>query len=361
MKRSIIQVIPNIGLVGGTAAKVKILAEYSNFQHIVCYTYSPNNKMYAAEWLKIRNCILAEVLTVRNPFINAYRLYQVVRKYKAQIIHVYFPIGSVSAGLLKLFCPSLKIMRSFEGILPQKKGKNEIQNFFLKKHNLFIAISEYVKQYYEKCFPDIRNKIQVVYNCPAFFQQPANPIFHDVNKKILVSIGGLNPTKNTETLVEAVKLLKDRNVDVKAYVLGDGPLREQTEEKIKSYGLQDYVFLCGYCNNVIPYLDESSIYVHTANLEGFGMAVIEAMSRYCAVIVSDSCALPELVDDGVDGLIAATYDANGWANKIEYLLSSQALVNEFGEKAHHKVSTKFSINAYVSTLDSIYSKLYENN
>ena len=362
LRKSVIQVLPNLGLVGGTAAKVKLFAEHSHYQQIICYSANPKNKIYIGQWEKTPNCILEEIDSISNPFTHAYQLYKIAQKYKATIIHVYFPIASISASLVKVVFPTIKIVRSFEGAIQYSKYKSIAQKMAFKKHDVFIAISQYIKQYYENLFPELRNgRIQVVYNCSSFDIQIDKPIFHDINKKCLVSVGGLNPSKNTETLVETVRLLKQKNIFVRAFILGDGPLRDKIETMIGQYELQDRIKLCGFCKDVIPYLDECSIYVHTANNEGFGMAVVEAMSRYCAVIVSDACALPELIKDGEDGLIARTYDAKDWANKIEWLLSNQSKVNEFGIRAYKKATTIFSVQKYVTSIDNIYSNLYEDN
>lgn len=361
LRKSVIQVLPNLGLVGGTAAKVKLFAEHSHYRQIICYSTNPKNNIYIREWEKT-NCVLEEIDSISNPFSHAYQLHKIVKKYRATIIHVYFPIASISASLVKVVIPTIKIVRSFEGAIQVNKYKILAQKFAFKNHGAFIAISQYIKQYYESIFPKLRNeKFQVVYNCSSFNKLQDSPIFHDVNKKCLVSVGGLNPSKNTETLVETVRRLKQKGIFVKAIILGDGPLRSKIESMINQYGIQDRIKLCGFCNNVIPYIDECSIYVHTANNEGFGMAVVEAMSRYCAVIVSDAGALPELVKDGEDGLIAKTYDAEDWANKIEWLLSNQSKVNEFGMKAYKKATTFFSVQKYVTSIDKIYSNLYADN
>ena len=362
IENNIIQVLPNLGLVGGTAAKVKLLVEHSRYRQVVCYSSNPKNKIYIKQWKKTPNCILEEISSISNPLTYTYQLYKIAKKYNATIIHVYFPIGSISASLIKIVRPTTKIIRSFEGPVQYSKWKRFAQRLAFQNHNVFIAISKYVKQYYESFCPVLKEKkIQVVYNCSGFNILPNKPIIHDICKRYLVSVGGFNPIKNTETLVETVRLLKQKGTKVTAFILGDGPLRSKIESMINQYDIQDSIKICGFCNNVIPYLDECSIYIHTANNEGFGMAVIEAMSRYCAVIVSDSCALPELINDGEDGLIASTYDAEDWANKIEWLLSNQSKVNEFGEKAYQKASTIFSVQNYVSSIDNIYSNLYEDN
>lgn len=360
MKQSVIQILPTLKLTGGTAAKVKLLAQYSCYRQIICVVDHKDNKNYIGQWNQIENCQIEPIYTFRNPLLNAIRLHRLMKKYDAKIIHAYFPIDSVSASLLKLFNPTIKIVRSFEGALTYSNWKRKIQAVAFKNHDTYIAISKYVRNFYQNMFPIIAKRgIEIVYNCPAFLDEIKSPVIHDVNDKRIVNVGCCNPTKNTAILVKAARILKDRGIHVEFDIIGDGCLRPQIEELIKELQVEDRVFLRGYQDNVKPYLDASSIYVHPANLEGFGMAVVEAMSRYCAVIVSDSCALPELVKDGVDGLIAKTYDEEDWANKIEWLLSNQAVVNDFGLKAYQKTQTVFSIGAYVKNLDDIYTSLYE--
>jgi len=105
------------------------------------------------------------------------------------------------------------------------------------------------------------------------------------------------------------------------------------------------------------FLSQCSVYVHPANLEGFGMAVVEAMSYKCPIIVSNSCALPELIVNGESGFVVSTYDAQAWCNKIEELLSNQNKMDYLGDNAHERFCSYFSTEIYVKTLDTIYSKL----
>lgn len=360
--KGIIQILPTLKLTGGTAAKVKLLAQHSRYKQIICVVDHKDNINYMEQWNQIGNCQIEPVYTFRNPLLNAIRLYNLVKRHNAYIIHAYFPIDSVSASILKVFCPSVKIIRSFEGVLAYSKWRRRFQSLVFKNHDVFIGISKYVGGFYGKIFPSIAKRgIEVIYNSPAFFEDLKSAIIHNVTAKRIVNVGCCNPSKNSATLVKAAKILRDRGIDAKFELIGDGCLRSQIEELIQNLGVEDNVFLCGFSNNVKPYLDASSIYVHPSNLEGFGMAVIEAMGRCCACIVSDSCALPELVHDGVDGFIAKTYDAEDWANKIEMLLSNQTLVNDFGEKAYQKAKNVFSIDAYVNNLDNLYTRLYEDN
>lgn len=356
MKRTVIQLLPNIGLVGGTAAKVRILAQQSQFRQIICYGYNPKNGIYLPQWEHIENAVLIERYSLSNPLKNALLLVRLCKKYNARVIHAYFPIDSVSAALAKILYPKIRIVRSFEGAIHYSKWKKLLQEYSFLLHNRHIAISDYIGNFYSGIFGKYLRNILTVYNCPSFESQN-NSCSHTSEHQYLLSIGGLNPTKNTETMIEAVKLLKGKGINVQYHILGDGPLRQKIESMISEYHLENNVFLHGFRNDVQDFLSRCSIYVHPANLEGFGMAVVEAMSYKCPIIVSDSCALPELIVNGESGFVVSTYDTQAWCNKIEELLSDQRKMDYMGENAYERFCSCFSIDIYVKTLDSIYSQL----
>lgn len=356
MKGTIIQLLPNIGLVGGTAAKVRILAQQSDFRQVICYAYNPKNRIYLPKWECIDNAILVEKYSLSNPLKNAFLLVRLCNEYDATVIHAYFPIDSFSSALAKILYPKIRIVRSFEGALHYSKWKRILQKCSFLFHNHHIAISNYIKNFYRGIFGKYLKNIQTVYNCPAF-ESHDNVCKHSSEHQYLLSIGGMNPTKNTETMIEAVKLLKDKGVNVQYHILGDGPLRQKIESMISEYHLENNVFLHGFRNDVKDFLSQCSVYVHPANLEGFGMAVVEAMSYKCPIIVSNSCALPELIVNGESGFVVSTYDAQAWCNKIEELLSNQNKMDYLGDNAHERFCSYFSTEIYVKTLDTIYSKL----
>lgn len=355
MNRQVIQILPTLELNGGTACKVKILTEQSIFNHIVLHPTSADNENLIKEWGYHEGRVFIEGYSLQNPISNALKIVSVCRKYKCRVVHAYFPIDSVSCLIAKILYPKIKIVRSFEGVLPYTISKKYLQTVAFKAHDHFVAISDYVLNFYSRFFSGRLKNISRVYNSPSFELGDIGTRTFDGTIELL-SIGGLNPTKNTETMIEAVRVLKARGVEVVYHVLGDGPHRTKVERMIKDYGLENNVVLHGYNRNVKAFLSRDVIYVHPANCEGFGMAVVEAMNYKLPIIVSDSCALPELIEDGVSGYVVETYNVVMWADTIIGLLNDKVRMKAMGCAAYERFKAKFSIAEYVKLHDEIYNK-----
>ena len=141
------------------------------------------------------------------------------------------------------------------------------------------------------------------------------------------------------------------------YVIGDGPERKKLEEKIEKYNLKEFVFLEGYKKNVGDYLESADIFVHPSYAEGFGIAVAEAMFAKKPIIVSNTGALPELIQNGVTGLIADPFSAKDWIDKIEYLLNNKDKAKKFAETAYIYAKDNFNINKYVNEYLNFYKEV----
>lgn len=357
-KPVILHLITSLSLTGGTAAKVRTLAQYSQYKHIIFYSDVKVNASYIKEWEKISNCVLIKGLTRKNYIKDAINVCDIIKQYHPNIIHVYFPPDTITASIIKKLYPNVKLVRSFEGNVQQGLLKKFIIKQALRNFDQLIYISNYVKEFYQNKIPaSMLDKGCIIFNAAARQSNTQLPLQHHAESQRLVSVSGLNPSKNLFVLIDAINLLIKRGMTAHLDILGDGPLKDKLQAKINQYRINKYVTLLGFCDKVIEYLDASSIYVHPANNEGFGIAVVEAMQRRCAIIVSDAGALPEIITDSVNGIIAQPYDSNDWANKIEILLNNQKLIDRLGENAYQTVNEKFSIKRYVDEHEKMYERL----
>lgn len=354
----ILHLIPCLSLTGGTVAKVYTLVSNSRYKHIIYYNRGITNKNYIEQWRQNKNSLLIEGYNKKNYIKNIYKIHKIISQHNVNIVHVYFPPETMIASILKMIIPNIKVIRSFEGNVKQGLIKKNIIFHSLQNFDYAIFISKYVKNYYCDKIPEkLLEKSIIIYNSASKIKTINKTIQHFAKNKKLVSVSGLNPSKNLFVIIEALYILKKKGYDLQLDILGDGSLREALQNKINSYDLQSNIHLRGFSNDVIQYLDNSSVFLHPADNEGFGIAVIEAMQRYCAVIVSNKGGLPEIITDNVDGLIADAYNAKEWACCIIRLLNNQDLIDKLGKAAYVTASNKFSINKYVTSHDNLYQKL----
>lgn len=137
-----------------------------------------------------------------------------------------------------------------------------------------------------------RSSIEVIYNpvgCPA--GRPATDpmiekLWGTADGRIL-TVGKLKPEKNHALLIQSfARLLQSR--PARLMILGDGPLRRETEQLVTSLGLADHVVLPGFANDPWPFYASADLFALTSDYEGFGNVLIEAM--HCGVTaVSTDC------------------------------------------------------------------------
>ena len=151
----------------------------------------------------------------------------------------------------------------------------------------------------------------------------------------LLTVGRLTTQKAYEISIEAMKLLKDKGVKAKWYVLGEGDQRVMLTTKIQQLGLAQDFILMGAVDNPYPYYTQADVYVHATRFEGKSIAIQEAQTLGCATLVSDCSGNREQVMHGVDGLLC---DLNPEAicDGILTLLENEEKRKSYGEAAAAK-------------------------
>lgn len=171
----------------------------------------------------------------------------------------------------KVFCVSDEVMKIFASVYPEV----ECDVF----HNLVS-----------------QDKIRELAKEPGGFED-------DFDGIRILTVGRLNAQKALEVSIGAMKLLKEQGVRARWYVLGEGNEREHLEAYIREQRLEEDFLLPGTVANPYPYFAQADIYVHATRYEGKSIAVQEAQTLGCAVLVSDCSGNREQVEDGVDGLL----------------------------------------------------------
>lgn len=196
------------------------------------------------------------------------------------------------------------------------------------KANHIITISEYSKYDIIDFYKIPENKITVAY--PGINREVYKVLNNkkENNGKYIVFIGTLQPRKNLENLLIALKNIKDLNL----VVIGKkGWMYEEIFEKVKNLGLEKRVTFTGFIDEekIAEILNNAQCFVLPSFYEGFGIPVVEAMACGCPVACSNTSSLPEIA-----GSAASLFDPQNpddIGEKISNIINnprySQKLIN----------------------------------
>ena len=174
---------------------------------------------------------------------------------------------------------------------------------------------------------------------------------------VIGTAGRLHWQKAYHYLLDAVKVLRDRNILVKCVVFGDGPLRKDLEAQRNELGLQDIVCFPGFRNDLVNLFDNVDIFVLTSVDEGLPMVLLEAMASRKAIISTPVGAINKVLTHGKDVLFYDTGDIDTLSNHIIYLKNNPARRKELGEAAYHTFTSGFSGKIMAEKYVSLYHSL----
>ena len=232
----------------------------------------------------------------------------------------------------------------------------------LRETRFVRSISAYNKRFLEELYPDeTRGKIMVVHvgiepekyedNARRFTATPSG-----VPKVLCVAAH--RPYKGLPVLIEACRILRDQGVSFRCDVLGTGPMTAELERMIQDRGAGDVIGLLGARPEhvVAEMMGESTLFVlpsiiaSDGQMEGIPVALMEAMASGRAVVSTSISGIPELVEDGVSGLLVPPGDPAALAAAMRTLLENRERAREMGLRGQTKVRAEFTLPDCVGQL-----------
>ncbi len=181
----------------------------------------------------------------------------------------------------------------------------------------------------------------------------------------LLSVARLVEKKGIRYGIEAISRVVEHYPRLEYLVAGDGPLRSELEALAKDLGLDEKVRFLGWMNQeeVKKWMMTSDILLAPSvtgadgDQEGIPVVLMEAMAMGLPVVSTFHSGIPELVIDGVTGLLAPERDSDGLAGKILELIRSEDLAAEMGNRGRDHVRENFDIEKLNLELEGIYQRL----
>ena len=174
----------------------------------------------------------------------------------------------------------------------------------------------------------------------------------------LLFLGKLGKAKGVDDLLQACTALAQRHPALRLAMGGDGD-RAAVQARAEMLGVAAHVDLLGWVQGAqkTRLLDTCRAYVLPSYFEGLPMSILEAMAAGVPVIATAIGGIPEAIDDGVEGYLLAPGDVEGLADRLDRLLSDDALAQRMGAAGRAKVERHFSTTAVMPRLEHIYAEL----
>ena len=215
------------------------------------------------------------------------------------------------------------------------------KNCYLDYDRIF-TVSDEVKISFLHAYPECKEKTVVFHNLIDQEEIKRKALlsggFEDYYEgKRILTVGRLTAQKAYEVSIDAMKLLKDQGVKARWYVLGEGELREKLQDRINRLGLEQDFILLGAKENPYPYYVQCDLYVHATRFEGKSIAIQEAQTLGCAILVSDCSGNREQVVNDVDGMMCSL-TPEAISEQIKLLLENNEKRRQLGNQASVKLA-----------------------
>ena len=168
---------------------------------------------------------------------------------------------------------------------------------------------------------------------------------------VIVSVGEVNSNKNHEVIIRAIAKLNQPNL--KYIICGRGPLQEELKRLSRQIGLDEKIYILGYCDNINEYLHLADAFAFPSKREGLGLAALEAMAAGLPLITSNIHGIKDYSINEVTGFSYFPNDVDGFATGINKLMLSKDLRLQMKER-----NIEFAKKYEVKNINFLMCKIY---
>jgi len=293
------------------------------------------------------------------------KMAEVSREYHLDILHVHYAVPHATAAILsRCMLPvnlQPRIITTLHGtdttLLGNDPGYGPAIHHALSQSNGVTAVSEFLKKETRRVL-NFDCPMEVIYN----FFKPGLPTksreqmrrelgVRDDEAMILHS-SNLRPLKRIDLLLETAARIRPRD-SFKLVILAGGSFAPFQEE-VKRLGLEDRVVVRENIFDIEDYLQAADLGLITSDTESFCMSNLEAMFFGCPSVTTNVGGIPEVVENGVSGLIVPPGDAEQLTRAVERLIQDIELRKSLGATAKLQAQKRFSAEEIIPRYEALY-------
>lgn len=232
-----------------------------------------------------------------------------------------------------------------------------IERAVIRRYSAVISISESLRDFTEATTGADTATIHYGLSAPA---DP--PTRRERREKArLLAVGRLEQQKGFDVAIQAMALVVRAAAAAHLSIAGNGHRRRQLADQISALDLTDAVSLLGPRDDVHELMLNADILIHPARWEGFGLVLLEAMRAGLPVVSTKTGAIPEVVADGVTGILVPPNDPDHLAAAILQLIRNPARRREMGLAGFRRLKEQFSPEQMAREVAAVYEAAVERS
>jgi glycosyltransferase involved in cell wall biosynthesis len=298
----------------------------------------------------------------------AWRLSRLMKRTRPDVVHAHDPHGVAMAALALSIGSGAAASRAMPPLVASRrvdfhlKG-NSLSRWKHRQVDCFIAASEAIRQMLlGDGIPSERTitvhegiDVDHVAATPAVNLHEA--LFLPHGAPIVGNVAALVPHKGQRYLIDAAHLVVQHAPDTRFVILGEGELREHLEKQVHEHHLEKHVLLPGFRTDVLGCIKAFDLFVMSSVTEGLGTSLLDAMAAARPIVATTAGGIPEIVEDGVNGLLVPPRDARALADAILRALRDADLRRRLGDAGFARVNERFTVERMVAQTAAAYEQI----
>jgi glycosyltransferase involved in cell wall biosynthesis len=300
----------------------------------------------------------------------AWRLSRLIRRLNPDVIHAHDAHGVAMAALALSLGASSRDGRAGPALVASRRVDfhlrgNSLSRWKHRRVDCFIAASEAIRQMLIADGVPAERTVTVHEGIDVDHVRSALPVnVHEAfwlphHAPVVGNVAALVPHKGQRHLIEAARLVLQTMPDVRFVILGEGELREALERQVREHHLEKHVLLPGFRTDVLGCIKGFDLFAMSSVTEGLGTSLLDAMACSRAVVATRTGGIPEVVEDGVTGVLVPPRNAHAMAEAILRLLRDAPLRQRMGEAGWHRVVERFTVERMIDGTADVYARVVD--
>lgn len=318
-------------------------------------------------------CLKNEAGVVGN--LKAFlQLYRLIRKEMPDFVHLHLLKARFLGGLAAKAAGVPVVLETLHGdLFTGYYGFFKTQAILMAERILghlvvdrVLAVSETVKKHILHLRIASAEKVEVIplgLELKKFMHRPTLPgklreeLGIQGSNQLVGMVGRIVPIKGHRYFLQAAREVLRVQPKTSFVLVGDGVLRESLELECRQLGIHESVAFLGWRRDLNPLYADMDVVVMSSLNEGTPVSLIEAMTMGKVVVATNVGGVPDLVEDGVTGLLVPPKDPRALADAILRLLKDKDLRKSIGERARASVYPKYDVSRLIQDMGDLYLKL----